>query len=159
MITLQGWKKCPPCQETLELRLFLGRRRNGRIEPQSYCRACQRKYLHEYNQRNRLEHNARHGRNRHRYRQRNRERVLEHLQTNPCVDCGERDVAVLEFDHVETKFENVSRLIAIGSSWSTLSAEIAKCVVRCANCHRRRTARQFSWWRGTNREPGCSSAW
>jgi hypothetical protein len=68
--------------------------------------------------------------NRHRYRQRNRERVLEHLQTNPCVDCGERDVAVLEFDHVETKFENVSRLIAIGSSWSTLSAEIAKCVVR-----------------------------
>jgi hypothetical protein len=28
-----------------------------------------------------------------------------------------------------------------------LKAEIAKCQVRCANCHRRRTAAQFGWWR------------
>jgi hypothetical protein len=33
MITLQGWKKCPRCQETLELRLFLGRRETAASSP------------------------------------------------------------------------------------------------------------------------------
>ena len=32
-------------------------------------------------------------------------------------------------------------------SWERVEAEIAKCSVRCANCHRRRTAEQFGYWR------------
>ena len=31
------------------------------------------------------------------------------------------------------------------ASWSALELEIAKCDVRCANDHRRRTAAQFGW--------------
>ena len=30
-------------------------------------------------------------------------------------------------------------------TWPTVEAEIAKCDIRCANCHRRRTAAQFNW--------------
>ena len=154
MITLEGWKKCPRCQELLELKLFECRRRYGRLEPQSYCKACQREDMHEYYERYRREHNVRRLRNQHRYRARNRKRVFQYLEAHPCVDCGERDPAVLEFDHVQAKSENVSRLIGNGSAWSKLSAEISKCVVRCAHCHRRRTARQFAWWRGTTRGAG-----
>jgi hypothetical protein len=40
-----------------------------------------------------------------------------------------------------------------------LKREIGRCVVRCANCHRRRTARQFGWGKGISLLPGCSSAW
>jgi len=59
------------------------------------------------------------------------------------VDCGEGDQVVLDFDHVKApKSANVSALVAGGYEWSVIAAEIAKCVVRCANCHRRHEARK-----------------
>src|SRR5262249_53749567 len=36
-------------------------------------------------------------------------------------------------------------LVRQAYSWVAVQAEIAKCVVRCANCHHRRTAQQFQW--------------
>ncbi len=61
--------------------------------------------------------------------------------SRPCVDCGEPDPIVLEFDHVRgEKRADVDSLITVGCSRALLLAEIAKCDVRCANCHRRRTA-------------------
>ena len=60
---------------------------------------------------------------------------------NPCADCGERDPVVLEFDHLRDKtFDIGSKLIH--KAWPAVLAEIAKCEVVCANCHRRRTARR-----------------
>jgi hypothetical protein len=63
------------------------------------------------------------------------------------VACGEADPVVLEFDHRDPaeKAERVSRLVSIGCSLARLRAEIEKCDVRCANCHRRRTAQQQAW--------------
>ena len=77
-------------------------------------------------------------------RPRNREFVAEYLSTHPCVDCGEGDLIVLEFDHRDpaTKREDVGRLIHT-STVGIVRAEIEKCDVRCGNCHRIRTATQF----------------
>ena len=77
---------------------------------------------------------------------RNQQIVLSHLNSNPCVDCGERDVVVLQFDHQGNKVANVSALIRAGSE-ARLRAEIEKCEVVCANCHTRRTATTFNWWK------------
>ncbi len=67
-------------------------------------------------------------------------RIIHYLSTHPCVDCGERDIVVLEFDHVRgTKLGNVSAYANGGRSWPRVEAEIHKCEVRCANCHRRKT--------------------
>lgn len=73
--------------------------------------------------------------------------MVAHLKENRCVDCGESDPIVLQFDHREPseKSGNVSALISRGNSWSRVLAEIEKCDVRCANCHMRRTAKQFGW--------------
>ncbi len=79
--------------------------------------------------------------------QANRELVLEYLQSHPCVDCGEADPIVLEFDHQRDKRMGVSRLIAGGYPAQTVLDEIAKCEVRCANCHRRKTARDQGWFK------------
>ncbi|MFL5733498.1 MAG: hypothetical protein ACJ78Q_09880 [Chloroflexia bacterium] len=51
---------------------------------------------------------------------------------------------VLEFDHVSgEKKGNISELALRYGSWETILAEIAKCEVRCANCHRRITAKRI----------------
>jgi hypothetical protein len=65
--------------------------------------------------------------------------LVEYLKCHPCVDCGERDIVVLQFDHVRgrKKFQ-ISSMIMNGYSWLTILKEIQKCEVRCANDHIRR---------------------
>lgn len=65
-----------------------------------------------------------------------------------CVDCGERDPRCLDFDHVvaSTKVDSIGVMVR-RCSYESVLAEIAKCEVRCANCHRKRTAAQFSWYK------------
>ena len=82
------------------------------------------------------------------YRQTNREYILEYLTTHPCSLCGETDPVVLEFHHVRgEKSIEVSRLIGRGASLEILNAELAKCDVVCANCHRRITSKNQGWFK------------
>lgn len=64
-----------------------------------------------------------------------------------CVDCGEKDIIVLEFDHQKDKKYAIARMINEALSLDKLEEEISKCLVRCANCHRRKTANDFGWWK------------
>ena len=76
-----------------------------------------------------------------------RTRLAAYLADRSCVDCGERDACVLDFDHVGEKRELVSALVARGARWARIVEEIAECEVRCANCHRRVTAQRAGWSR------------
>jgi len=67
-------------------------------------------------------------------------KMMEFYQLNPCVDCGESDPRVLDFDHINTKRHNVSTLLRKEYSWESILEEAARCQVRCANCHRKKTA-------------------
>jgi hypothetical protein len=78
---------------------------------------------------------------------RNRKYVEDYKRSHPCVDCGESDPVCLDFDHRDAveKRVNVSKILSREASLETLAEEIAKCDMRCANCHRRRTAKQQNW--------------
>ncbi|UTI64845.1 hypothetical protein NBH00_01230 [Paraconexibacter antarcticus] len=69
------------------------------------------------------------------------------LESAGCVDCGLEDLCVLDFDHIAGKTANVIELARDGCSVDRLRAEIARCEVRCANCHRRRTAVAAGYYR------------
>ena len=73
------------------------------------------------------------------------EKVFDYLREHPCVDCGEADPVVLEFDHRDaaTRMLYVAQMIERRYAWVKIQAEIEKCDVRCANYHRRKTSRQF----------------
>ena len=76
-----------------------------------------------------------------------RQWVWDYLKQHSCVDCGEKDPVVLEFDHQGGKRLAVSEMIGGGYSLISIGEEIGKCEVRCANCHRRKTAKDFNWYK------------
>jgi hypothetical protein len=66
--------------------------------------------------------------------------IANAFKAGPCADCGNSyPPYVMDFHHVRgKKMKNVSQLISQTSS-EILLAEIYKCDVLCANCHRIRT--------------------
>lgn len=74
--------------------------------------------------------------------------VYNLLKESFCEDCKISDFRVLEFDHVykETKDSNISNLITHGTL-KQLKKEIAKCEIRCKNCHSIKTHKENNSWR------------
>jgi len=137
----KGTRRCGRCGVMLPLAAF---NRNG-TDRQWWCRECFRSYFRERGQLHRDQCAA--GKKR---------RVAlaidfidEYLSASGCRDCGLRDADVLEFDHVGKKKGEISHLVFTGPSVRSLLAEMARCEVVCANCHRRRTARRAGSWRAT----------
>lgn len=147
MIMPPDLRRCVICKQHLPPGEF-NRRRRSADGLQIHCRECNRIASRAYYRRNPVKHVRDVNENKLEYIARNREVVLAHLLANPCVDCGESDPTVLEFDHVRGQKEgDVARLAAYPVALERLVAEIAKCEIRCANCHRRRTSVVFGWWR------------
>jgi hypothetical protein len=134
----QQLRRCGRCNQRKPLAEFNWRRR-ARGQRDNYCRNCRAEYKQEHYAANRARYIAAALR---RSRAIARERaayLVKFFAEHPCVDCGERDPLVLEFDHLRDK----SFVIAKGlrdHSWQAVLDEIDKCAVVCANCHRRRTA-------------------
>ena len=74
--------------------------------------------------------------------------VLDYLEQHPCVKCGETDIRVLEFNHIDPsqKYFEVSRLLQ-NYGMQKLIDEIDKCEVLCANCHAKHTSEQNNSYR------------
>lgn len=111
------------------------------------CRYCTRRQVRAHYIQNREYYLAKAQKRNKRLRVAVREYVWSYLELHPCIDCGETDPVVLEFDHISEKTIAVSHMNQIGADIDKVQMEIDKCVVRCANCHRRKTSVQFGWYR------------
>lgn len=77
----------------------------------------------------------------------NRNRAfMSQVKHSGCLDCGELDFIVLEFDHRDPTTKSFS-ISDVGAtvSMKRLKEELQKCDVVCSNCHRRRTAKYYNW--------------
>lgn len=136
-------KKCCRCKEVKDVCEFT-KNASQQDGLSAECKGCKaeynRKYYQEHKEQSRLRDKRR--------IQRLRDYVLEVLQSRPCADCGEDNILVLEFDHISDKKYNIGDMICHPStSLIKLEQEIAKCEIRCANCHRVKTAYQVNSWR------------
>jgi hypothetical protein len=77
-----------------------------------------------------------------RKRRHDRYAEIQTLKSEPCTDCGKSfPYYVMDFDHrnPSTKFRDIADMIKRMNAWETVLAEIAKCDLVCACCHRLRT--------------------
>lgn len=141
-------KRCAKCKTPKALEEFNAdkSRKDGRG---TFCRECNSAYLKEHYKLNKPYYKAKRLASQRKYRKADGERIIAYLREHPCVDCGEADIIVLDFDHDDplTKIKSVASMMGAASSWPAIEREIKKCTVRCANCHRRRTARQCNSYR------------
>lgn len=65
-----------------------------------------------------------------------------------CIDCGEKNPVVLQYDHInrELKITTVSQMISDRWSLKNIKEEIRKCEIRCANCHLIKTAIEQNYY-------------
>ena len=113
----------------------------------SQCRACKAPSQTKWYQRHAAEHKKKVADRNRRIRQELIEKTFQYLLDHPCLDCGETNPIKLDFDHragVE-KRGNIGRLLTTCHSWTLLKEEIDKCDIRCANCHRVKTAVNGNW--------------
>lgn len=75
--------------------------------------------------------------------------MLRYLKDRSCLVCGEQDIRTFEFDHInpENKSFGIAKGITDGRKWDVILAEISKCRILCANCHKKHTASQNNWYK------------
>lgn len=137
-------KRCCTCRELRPLTAF-NVRSAAADGLQARCRDCSRQWYLA----NRDAHRAKVRQRSTAVKREYKRRIGEHLLDHPCVDCGEADVRVLDFDHLDAvqKRADIATMVNAGGRWSDIELEIAKCEVRCANCHRRVTSDRAQDWR------------
>lgn len=141
-------KQCSKCKENKPLSKFSFRNK-AKKKYMSWCKECIRIYDREYYSNSSPAAKAKKKENSKNLRRRNSQYVWDYLKTHPCVDCGEDNPIVLEFDHIKDKEHwnnNISNYVS-KCSIDTIQKEIEKCEVRCANCHRIKTAKQLNWYK------------
>jgi hypothetical protein len=133
-------KYCPRC-ETVRTREEFHKASGRRDGLQPFCKYCKKVIDARTYAEGGEEYKRRKNREQHARAQANMRRLFEYLREHPCVDCGETDPLVLQFDHIrgEKKY-NIGDLFHRYGSWRVIEEEIEKCEVCCANCHQRRTA-------------------
>lgn len=140
-------KTCCNCKKLKPLDDFFWKIKD--ITKQSRCKDCHRIYNRNHYHKNKERYKKRIAKNNKDARLRRQKFIYNYLSKNPCIVCGEKDPVVLDFDHTDRKkkFASVSYMISKGYSISRVKEEINKCEIRCANCHRKKTAKELGWYK------------
>lgn len=123
-------KICFKCNQEKEISCFgfNKRKKDGR---QSNCKACQKIYKQSHYKRNLVKYieKARD------YKRLVRKYIKDYKEKSKCIECGEDHIATLDFHHLEKNEKEFQ--ISEANGLLELKKEIEKCIILCANCHRK----------------------
>lgn len=131
-------RSCGRCGQAKPLADFAWRRK-AREQRDNHCRPCRADYKHEHYAAHRERYIANALRRKRSVAAERAVYLVAFFRDRPCVDCGETDPLVLEFDHLGQKSFDIAKGLR-DRPWQAVLAEIAKCDVVCANCHPARRA-------------------
>lgn len=128
-------KLCTVCKQTKPLTDF-NKKSTNKDGYQTLCRLCSNERSRNYYKNNHELHRQNVKRNTQAAAKVAREFLVQYFTEHPCVDCGFSDIRALEFDHVRgERRAGVAAMARSGYSMAAIQEEIAKCEVRCKNCH------------------------
>ena len=134
-------KICTKCGEEKPLTEF-NFKNKAKNKRQSQCKDCQRKRERElYNTIYKYKNNELYSNNRRRWRIEMRN-IIQEIKSCGCALCGEKDTCCLDFHHLHDKEFEISK--ASDVSKERLYEELKKCIILCANCHRKLHAGKIS---------------
>lgn len=126
-------KICPKCKKEFNLDSFsVNKAKKDGL--QSYCKVChkleQKKYYNNKKEYYKTKAKIR--------TKKIKEEFKNYKKLLKCYICSESESCCLDFHHKDKNFKEneISRLVAIGATKS-LNEELKKCIVLCANCHRK----------------------
>ena len=134
-----GMKVCGKCREAKPLDQFtVNRSRKDGLN--GYCKSCHRDYTKAHYKAHK-QYYVDKARKSSVKLTADRVEWMRALKDKPCKDCGGRfHPCAMDFDHCHgDKVDNVSWMLGKAKSREAILAEIAKCELVCANCHRVRT--------------------
>lgn len=140
-------KTCYTCQTNKEENLF-NKNKSKKDGLNNICRDCSNLRSKKYYSDNKIHHRKVTQIRKLKFEKIIKEKIIDFLKKNPCVSCGESNLMVLDFDHLQDKTKNVAQLITEGYSWENVKKEIDKCQVLCSNCHRIKThtdLKSYKW--------------
>lgn len=141
-------KICSKCLDKKDETKDFNKKHGTKDGLQYICKECDRTRAKQLYQNNKEHYKKLIKINKKKYTQALNDFLINYLKTHPCVDCSESDIRCLDFDHVRgEKFKNISIMRNETYSLNKLKLEIDKCEVRCANCHRKKTAIDFNWYK------------
>lgn len=123
-------KQCTKCGEVKLTKVHFYKRKNSKSGYESQCKSCRKQA--DKARRNKI-----------------KEYILNYAMSQGCIDCGEINPLLLEFDHVDGLGEKEFSIAKMSNySLNRIKEEMEKCVVRCVCCHRLKTAIDFNWYEG-----------
>lgn len=128
-----GWGKCRKCERVKPLADF---ERWSEMERSPRCKECEAKFVpHPLDKKCQKVYDGL-GPAWHR-----KTALIRAAKNQPCMDCGNRfPLCCMDFDHRGEKEYNIASMAHCREE--VILAEIAKCDVVCACCHRIRTAKR-----------------
>ncbi len=123
-------KHCNKCNLDKEETEFVFKNKEKGVR-QSICKDCQKAYKLKYYYNNKKSHFLRN--------RKQTQKITEYvndLKKQGCKVCGETCLPCLDFHHLHNKKEILSVLRRQGSL-EKVKEEVLKCIILCANCHRK----------------------